>query len=1377
MTTCLTQDDVEKGCIEENIARFDQTRSPHPTPPMSEPLFSTFTGPLTQSTIEALLDGRLDVDSLSSGPTRSFLLQCRWPCLPSQTPPRVTPADNTEFWSKAKENKSSEPNGLHNGHFKAGATSLLLSQCDAIFRDIPMNKGFVPDQWKNLMNFAIEKKPGEIRVSKMRTIQLMNSESNANNKKIGREAMYFAEDNSIIPPGQCGSRKNLQAMDLAVSKRLTWDLLRTQRRSAGWISNDAKSCFDRIVHWVAIACLLRFGMSYSSVHSMFRTLQLATHRVRTGFGDSKRTFFSPSDTPFQGCGQGNGAGPTMWVAISAVLITMMAAEGCGFSSLSALSSLLVVADCFCFVDDSDVVQASDSVYTTGESLLPSVQNALNLWTGGVSATGGAITPDKSFWWLFDFQWCPALGMWKFRRKSNLPGDITMIAPDGNLVTLNRKEPEEAEKTLGVMMAPDGNETAQFTKLHTAALEWSRTVSSSYTLQRDIIPMLTTTILKTLEYPMALTTFSAEMWTKIMSRPLMVCLPKAGVCRSFPRSVVYAPLRFQGLGIPHPFATQVSTHLETLLRHGTNLTNTGTYLTAALEAHQLEIGLPIGLFQQQFQNTGILTTDSWLKKLWQEMESLNIHLAYHGSDLTMRRDGDSFLTQLFIDDEVDQQDLLWLNWCRQYLHAVTLSDLVTADGKRLTSFAWNGERDPSWTSPYNWPRVARPSAQRWDLWRTTLHRLLLRPQSNTHELLTPLGLWTDSIEHWKWLYSPSQNVLYQRRGQVWLKSVPSERRHHTYRLPILHWISPLPFLPSSIQSSSILSTPLPLDVKRATVEPISSSPGTTTLTGTGFSRLQPPPPSFSSFLERWEWARQQMSIDLDWVPEIVDLEGNEEDLASALHSGTLRIVSDGSYKDRLGTAAVRITTKDRKSCIWIRCQTPGLADDQSAYRSELIGILASMLAVSWLSEVWNSSWDSPSSSVTFACDGLSALNHSFSTQQLHPSQAQFDLLSAIRGALRASSSKWVTRHVLGHADAKKSWKQLSWWERRNVEVDRAAQKHREDLFGRGELIAANPWFMTERWSLYIDGVKQSRLDRSAIGELITVPPFKEYVVAKGRITRAALPLIDWQSVGRAMSDSPFGLRKWVTKHTVGMCSVGKFRVLWKWDSVNQCPRCAAPEDHLHVPRCPAPSASKEWDLRLEAFRQWMQSQSTDPAIISFFVHLLTSIRSFNSSCRPTLGSGHFRQAASAQLTIGAQGLLEGLLSSHWAIVQQLYYSRIKTRRTGKRWLSLVVQQLWLLGFQMWEHRNAVKYSDHSVSNKRLSRQVNNGIRRQHAMGPADLPPPTRSMFSKRLEKLLRLSLHERQQWLRLVTSERNRESRLMAARRRMFDPFVRPQATA
>ena len=44
------------------------------------------------------------------------------------------------------------------------------------------------------MNFAIEKKPGEFRLKKMRTIQLMNSESQANYKKLGRLAMAYGEE-------------------------------------------------------------------------------------------------------------------------------------------------------------------------------------------------------------------------------------------------------------------------------------------------------------------------------------------------------------------------------------------------------------------------------------------------------------------------------------------------------------------------------------------------------------------------------------------------------------------------------------------------------------------------------------------------------------------------------------------------------------------------------------------------------------------------------------------------------------------------------------------------------------------------------------------------------------------------------------------------------------------------------------------------------------------------------------------------------------------------------------------------------------------------------------------------------------------------------
>ena len=353
--TCSTKRLVEDGCMRENSARYDQTRHPYPTPPMMEPLYSSFNGPNAESNSHDLLRGAFPPPS-DDPFLCSFLNNCRVPESLSSQPLAITTADHVQFWQKMGEQKGSEPHGLHNGHFKAGITSSLLADCDTIVRQIPFSTGFVPAQWKHLMNFAIEKKPGEKRVTKMRTIQMMNSEFQSNNKRVGKAAMAYAERHNLIPPGQFGSRKKHQAIDLALSKRLTWDLLLLQRRSAGWISNDAKSCFDRIVHWVAIISLMRYGIKWKTLRSMFDTLMHSAHRVRTGFGDSERVFSPPTSIPYQGCGQGNGAGPTIWVAVSSILLGMMFSKGFGFDFFSAISWASILVNAFAFVDDTDVCQ-------------------------------------------------------------------------------------------------------------------------------------------------------------------------------------------------------------------------------------------------------------------------------------------------------------------------------------------------------------------------------------------------------------------------------------------------------------------------------------------------------------------------------------------------------------------------------------------------------------------------------------------------------------------------------------------------------------------------------------------------------------------------------------------------------------------------------------------------------------------------------------------------------------------------------------------------------------------------------------------------------------------------------------------------------------
>ncbi|CAJ1939713.1 unnamed protein product [Cylindrotheca closterium] len=287
-------------------------------------------------------------------------------------------------------------------------------------------------------------------------------------------------------------------------------------------------------------------------------LSSATHRVCTGLGDSKRSFRPPSAVPFQGCGQGNGAGPPIWILVSSVLITMMEAMGYGFECLSALESQLVTAQCFCFVDDTDVIEAGDTVLHSGEDICAS--DARN-------------------------------GRWRFRRKCSAAPEFDLKIPGlyGDIEPLRRLEPDDSEHTLGVMVSPLENHNAQEAQLVSKAKEWAKQLWPHLLHKYDMLPLIRTTIMKKLEYPMALTTLNAQQWQDIMSPVLQVCLPKSGVCRNFPRLVVFAPVDYQGLGVPHPFGKQVYKHLEMILRHMSGGTKTGAYMDANLQAHQLETG--------------------------------------------------------------------------------------------------------------------------------------------------------------------------------------------------------------------------------------------------------------------------------------------------------------------------------------------------------------------------------------------------------------------------------------------------------------------------------------------------------------------------------------------------------------------------------------------------------------------------------------------------------------------------------------------------------------------------------------------------------------------------------------------------------------------
>ncbi|CAJ1938447.1 unnamed protein product [Cylindrotheca closterium] len=136
------------------------------------------------------------------------------------------------------------------------------------------------------------------------------------------------------------------------------------------------------------------------------------------------------------------------------------------------------------------------------------------------------------------------------------------------------------------------------------------------------------------------------------------------------------------------------------------------MEAAVQEHQLETGTSFGLFQQDYSNTAILASDTWLKRVWKELEDLDIYVALDSPVLPLRCEGGALLIEVFMEFEVDQDALKWLNWCHMFLQVCTVCDILTADGRSIRESMWHGERDYAHRSSYQWPRTVRPHRHHW-----------------------------------------------------------------------------------------------------------------------------------------------------------------------------------------------------------------------------------------------------------------------------------------------------------------------------------------------------------------------------------------------------------------------------------------------------------------------------------------------------------------------------------------------------------------------------------------------------------------------------------------------------------------------------------------
>jgi hypothetical protein len=216
-------------------------------------------------------------------------------------------------------------------------------------------------------------------------------------------------------------------------------------------------------------------------------------------------------------------------------------------------------------------------------------------------------------------------------------------------------------------------------MESKSTEWAERISTGHLPRHLTWLAWKTTITKTLEYPLSVTTLSQKQCKRLTSIVSNTALPRCGIMRSFPRALLHGPKKYGGLEAPDLYIEQGIAHITRLIRYScTKKHSTGLLFRHSCEAFKLEMGCSGNIFSLPRSLT-CLATPSWVSSTWLFATQFNIQIDDDLPEFEAPRAADRLLIPTFAGMGFAGKQLVWLNQCRLYLRVSWLSDLCTADG--------------------------------------------------------------------------------------------------------------------------------------------------------------------------------------------------------------------------------------------------------------------------------------------------------------------------------------------------------------------------------------------------------------------------------------------------------------------------------------------------------------------------------------------------------------------------------------------------------------------------------------------------------------------------------------------------------------------------
>jgi len=281
------QNDIEIACLNEAHARFTQAND---MPCMIEPIYNELHWLSTHLPAFDQITARMYIplDRTSTSAQLLFPLM-QQPLEVTDQPTTLSTTAHKTGWLKAKDSTASSKSGAHcplwalqnrspplwhqwDAHTPSGCPTLVWV--------------FIPAMEKR-DQYCAQKVKGNFDMEKLRIILLFKVDFNQHNKFISKEMMHQAKGAALVTGEQYGSRNGKSASTQSLNKWLAFDIIHQTRQAAIICSNDAKSCYDCIIHCIAAQCMYQCGVSKLALVCMFTTLQNLHHHIQTLYRDSE----------------------------------------------------------------------------------------------------------------------------------------------------------------------------------------------------------------------------------------------------------------------------------------------------------------------------------------------------------------------------------------------------------------------------------------------------------------------------------------------------------------------------------------------------------------------------------------------------------------------------------------------------------------------------------------------------------------------------------------------------------------------------------------------------------------------------------------------------------------------------------------------------------------------------------------------------------------------------------------------------------------------------------------------------------------------------------------------------------------------------------